>query len=592
MTALVGTITALTLNHCKMQQDDEALLARLIQEKIVRVRLLDDPGGLNPYNSLGASSEYVYTLMYESLLGRDLRTLQLVPVVAKDLPQIVDTFLEPYGKAILFFYEIRQEATWPDGKPITGYDIAFSLKLIKNPHTNCPRLRPYLEFFVDVIIDSTNPKKLIIVADTPYMNLLDWSGGIEIVPEHIYDPQHKLRKYTVWDFASRLEQFRDDPDLREIAERWNQVNFKPQDFFTSGPYVLKEYAVDQRIVLERNRNWWADRLPNAEKNMFHYAYPQRIEFIVINDATTAIASLTRNRIDLLSFNMPEDFIKMKRDPDVSKNYHFIDTLELAYTYIGLNMRHPILRDRRVREALAHLIDKKKIVEKILLGYAQPVTGPIHPALKKFYNDTLKDYEYNPEKARQLLEAAGWKDLNNDGILDKHINNQMTPLRLEILYNSGNETRKRIALMFKEEARRLGIDIHIVEVDWSIYLERLRRREFDMNIGGWIGSPLPSDPRQIWHTAAYHEGGDNFVGFGNDTTDRIIEELRTSISEDRQAELWRLLQVYIHRDIPYIFLYAPRNLFVVHRRFQPLVSIARPGYYLPAFQLNQQAIAAQ
>ncbi len=549
----------------------------------VRVRFLDDPGSLNPITARGVSSEEVYTMLFESLLGRDPATLELIPVLADSLPK-VEYVKTDSGVFILFHYRIRDEARWDDGKPITGYDVEFSLKVIKNPYVDCEFLRPYYEMIIDVRVDSQDPKRVTLVADRPYMNLLTISGDFMILPEHIYDPEGLMRKVTVYQLTKQVDEVRDMPELVKFAEKWNAIVNDPADFYGSGPYKIEKVLPEQRIILVRKDNWWADQLPEEKKNAAHYAFPKRLIFEVVPDEVAVLAGLRRFRIDLTRFTNFPLFERLRHDNKFVLHYRFLDTTYLAYSYIGLNMKNPKLSDRRVREALAHLVNKDKIIEKILMGYGEPVIGPVHPSHGKYYNDTLRPYEYDPDKARKLLAEAGWQDTDGDGILDKVVDGERIPLKLSLMINSGNETRRAIALMLQEEARKVGIEIEVESVDWSIYLERLKNRDFEMNIGGWVMPVVPSDPKQIWHTEAYRGGGDNFVGFGNDTTDMIIEKLRTSMDPDTQAYYWRLLQVYIHRDIPYIFLYAPRNLQIVHRRFDMNMTLIRPGYVLPLFRV--------
>ncbi|NPA33717.1 MAG: ABC transporter substrate-binding protein [Chlorobi bacterium] len=551
------------------------------KENNVVIHELDDPGTLNPTNYSGAGSGYILELIYDALLGTDMKTLEIIPVLAESLPRIKvysDTF-------IAFYYKIKEEAKWTDGKPVTGYDVAFSLKIIKNPHVDAPRLRPYYEMLDSIYINPDNPKEFTLFASQKYMNLIEMSGGFFILPEHLLDPEGLMRPFGLKVLTHHPEKVRDSEALRKFAEKYNDIKRDTALIKGSGPYILSKWETEQEIVLKRKSNWWADSLPEEKKNMFLVAYPEKVTRKIINDFTTMEVALMGRNLDVAA-PREKQYIKFKNSKVITKYYNLYDTTSLAYVFIGLNMKNPKLSDVRVRRALAHLIDKNVIIKNFLLGLGTPVIGPIHPVLKKYYNDTIKPYEYNPEKARKLLKEAGWEDTDGDGILDKEINGERVPFVLSYIYNSGNDTRKNIGLLFQEEARKVGIKVVIQQLDWSVFLEKLDQRDFETCALAWIGGPRPSDPKQIWHTESYYaEGGDNFVGFGNAYTDSLIEAIRTELDEDKRAELWKLLQVEIHKQVPYIFLYAPKGLRVISKRFDAYVSIVRPGYNVREFKLK-------
>lgn len=198
----------------------------------------------------------------------------------------------------------------------------------------------------------------------------------------------------------------------------------------------------------------------------------------------------------------------------------------AYSYIGLNMRPqgraPVLTDRRVRRALAHLVDVDMIIRKFSYGLAQRVTGPFYPMHRGAYNDTLAPIPYDPVRAAQLLDEAGWIDRDQDGVRERTIDGKKIPLRIEILVNSGNEVRLQIAQILKQEAEKVGIQVDIQSLEWSVFLERTKKHDFDAYIGGWVGSHNPQDLKQIWSTSSWAEGGSNYVGFGTPQTDALLK----------------------------------------------------------------------
>ena len=197
-----------------------------------------------------------------------------------------------------------------------------------------------------------------------------------------------------------------------------------------------------------------------------------------------------------------------------------------------------------------------------------------------------------EKAKQLLAEAGWKDTDGDGILDKEIGGKRVPFKCEFLINAGNETRKNIALLLKEEAKKVGVEIDVRSLEWSSYLEKIKKHDIDIYYQAWV-SPVPSPPdlKQIWHTSAY-EGGGNYIGFGFETpeSDKLIEQTRTELDEKKRNELYKKFQELLYEEMPCIFLVTGKNKIAIHKRFRGVeVSAIYPGYRLNTFWTPKELI---
>lgn len=242
--------------------------------------------------------------------------------------------------------------------------------------------------------------------------------------------------------------------------------------------------------------------------------------------------------------------------------------------------------KKTRQALAHLIDVDKIIEVVALGYGERAIGPIHPAKEKQYNKNITPYPYDVEKAKALLAEAGWKDTDNDGILDNVIEGEKMKFEFNFLYNQGNDSRKAVGLLLQEEARKVGITVNVLSQDWSIFLESTKQHDFDMYYGAWISTPIPTDHKQIYHTASYN-GGSNYTGFGNDMTDALIDSIRVELDEDKRAKLNYRFQEILHDECSYIFLYYPKERIAIHNRFgNAETSPMRPGYRVSGFSVEQ------
>ncbi len=234
----------------------------------------------------------------------------------------------------------------------------------------------------------------------------------------------------------------------------------------------------------------------------------------------------------------------------------------SYTYIGWNQTRPLFKDKRVRRALSHLVDKQNLVDKVMLGLAKAVEGPI-AFQRPEYNEALEPWEYSPEKAKSILAEAGWRDTDGDGVLDK----DGVPLRFEIISNAGNDERKKVGLAVIDSFKRHGIDASFRSVDWSIMLDKVKKFDYDAVVLGWgVGIAIPPDSFQIWHSSQAVEDGSNHVAFRNAEADAILEEYRVSFDVDRRKELYDRFQEIVYDEQPYTFLFAPAAVSVWDRRF--------------------------
>ena len=174
-------------------------------------------------------------------------------------------------------------------------------------------------------------------------------------------------------------------------------------------------------------------------------------------------------------------------------------------------------------------------------------------------------------------------------MDKMVDGQKMEMKLKYTTNAGREHRKNIGILLKENAKRAGIEVEVEILEWTVFLEKNKRREFDMKCLGWVQSPTPDDLKQIWHTSSDSPDGSNQVGFGNEESDRIIDQIRVTIDEGERAKLYTRMQELIYEDQPYVFLMSPRERIAIHNRFENADTyVARPGYEETSFTLKQTA----
>jgi peptide/nickel transport system substrate-binding protein len=237
----------------------------------------------------------------------------------------------------------------------------------------------------------------------------------------------------------------------------------------------------------------------------------------------------------------------------------------GYNYIGYNCESPKFSDPRVRRALSRLVDRKKIIEQVYLGYADPVQSPVFRKRPE-YDTTLGTLGFDPAEAGRLLAEAGWTDSDGDGVRDREIDGRRVPLRFTLLYPTQSTTGGGIAGIVSAEARKAGVEIRLEASDWSLFLSRARTGLYEAYIAGWGMSAEEGDPRQLWHSESIG-GGSNYVRFRHPEVDRLIEALESEFDADARLDLWRRLQRVIYYEAPYTFLCSAQATGAYDRRFR-------------------------
>jgi peptide/nickel transport system substrate-binding protein len=547
---------------------------------------LNDPDMLNPLNSTDANTSDILANLYQPLINYDFKTLKMVPVLADSLPKIET---DSSGK-VRITYEIRKEAKWDNGTPITAKDVDFTFKAIKNPSVNDEALRSYFDFVNDIEYIKTypvNPWKFTIVCDRKYVKALSISGETIILPEYAYDPNKYMEHFT-------LKQMHDDkntandPNMIAFAKDFNSDKYSrdPKYVSGSGAYRFVSWTTGQRVVLEKKKDWWGNSLAGA--NSYFDAYPDKLIFQTVNDLTSALVSLKAGNIDVMHQIKPQDFIDLPKSEKFTSNFNMYSPLNTFYDYIGLNTANPKLSDVRTRQALAHLCDVQKMIKDVMYGYAEQTIGHISPMDSANYNYNIKPYENNIDTAKALLAEAGWKDSDGDGILDKMIDGKKTDFTLDFLVNAGNDKRKKVALIFQEAARKLGITVNVIQQDWSVYIGNIKKHNFEMYCGGWVPPYGPEDYRQIFYTTSALNGGSNWVSFGNAASDALIDSIRVEMNDKIRAGMVKRLQVIMHYQSAYIFLWNEKMLMAISKKFSNAYpSFFYPGYWEAGFKASAE-----
>ncbi len=215
----------------------------------------------------------------------------------------------------------------------------------------------------------------------------------------------------------------------------------------------------------------------------------------------------------------------------------------------------------MREALAHAIDQKTMVQGLLLGLGQPISGPF-PLTSWAYNHDVESPAYDPSKAKELLAEAGWKP-GADGLLMK----DGKPFKFTLMTNQGNKVRGLCSEVIQQQLAKIGITVELRSIEWSTFIHQyIDKRNFDAIVLGWQLGREP-DNYAMWHSSEQQEGHYNFVGYSNPEVDKLLIEGRRTFDIHQREMIYHKIHRLIAGDLPYIFIYCPDELVAIHKRFR-------------------------
>jgi len=443
--------------------------------------------------------------------------------------------VRPFQKQECYFtFTLRDGITWHDGKKMTGEDVLFSFETLKNTAVDAQRIRNY---YSDVntwqLLD--DGMTMEFMSDRPYFQQFLFLGAISLMPKHIFEPEN---------FGG---------DDKAFGEAFNEHPFRNNPV-GCGPYKFVEWNKDDSLSVTRYNNYWASKLP--EGAVFNWKpeqpYFDSIKYIVIPDKGVALKELQRGAIDADLDVEPDTF-----QSDQTKTEEFTSEFVRArgfgflYTYISMKNDDPILQDKAVRQALALLIPREKIIEDIYNDLAIPVSGPFY-LYGPGYNEDVELIPYDTRRATRLLRRAGWLDRDRDGVVEKEINGEIVPLELEYMIHTARDYHAKVADIIKESVESVGIKLTIRKLDFNSVLEKTLDRDFQMARIAW-GTSLDPDPYQIWHSSQIGNRASNYAGFSNPEADRLMEQLRETFDAPKRWEIARELHRIIAEDQPVIFL---------------------------------------
>jgi ABC-type transport system substrate-binding protein len=422
-------------------------------------------------------------------------------------------------------FHLRPHVKFHDGHVLDAGDVRFTYEAIMDPKNLSPRISDYEPV---KSVEAVDPLTVRIVYKRLYSPAFG-TWGMGVLPEHLLNSE-ALKKE-----ALALGKNPETYSMRQSAFNRHPVG--------CGPFSFREWKSDQFISLNAFEDYW-EGPPNYKR------YVMRI----IPDLLTQEMEFYAGTLD--SYNVqPHQVKRLEEDP----RFQSFSGTSFGYSYIAYNMRRPPFDDVRVRKALGMAIDVKKIIDYVLYGQGENITGPFVKQTD-YYDHRIPPLPYDPEGALKLLREAGY-ERNKDGWLEKN----GKPFQFTLISNSGNDIRKAILAIAQDAWKQIGINVRTDLLEWSVFIqERLDKRDFDALVLGW-SLPIIPDLYQIWHSSQTHPYQLNFVDFKNREADDLIIKIRREYDHEKQVAYCHAFHKIIAREQPYTFLYVGKWTAILDKR---------------------------
>lgn len=500
-----------------------------------------DADNLLPPLTSNATSGQVGALVFDRLadLGDDLNTVGdegFTPRLARSWRWAPDS--------LSIAFAIDPRARWHDGRPVRAADVRFTYGVYVDSTVGSV-VRPLL-----ANIDS------VTVRDS--LTAVFWFAHRE--PEQFF-----TAAYQMWILPEHLLGKLPRSELRTAEFARHPVG--------SGPYRFVGWTPSQAITVEADTSYYRGR-PHLD----------RVIWSVAQDPSATFTRLASGEADFTEFLRPPDIQQLPKYPQL-KAVEYPGAAQVFFEFNLIDAQHPtranpLFGDRSVRRALAMAIDRPRLVQSIFDTLAYVSRGPVTRATWTF-DPTVPQIPYAPDSARRLLAAAGWRDANGDGVLERG----GTPFRFAIVVPTSSSVRMRMAVLLQDMLKQVGVRVDIDQQDFPTFLQRLHDHRFDAALNGGGMDPSPATIRQLWSASAARDG-DNTGGYANPAFDAIVDSAATERDPARAKAIWRRAYATIVADAPAVWIYDLRMFAGMHRRIhttrlRPEWWTTIPGWYIPS-----------
>ena len=424
---------------------------------------------------------------------------------------------------LVWTFTINKGVMWHDGKPLTAKDVAFSFNLFKK-YEDFPSMHGYTKHLTKA--EATNDSTVVVTLDQALPNIEDTVGNMWIIPEHIWGPL-------------------DDGTSKQIT------GYPNTEMIGSGSFKLVKYKEGEFIRLAANKEHWF-RPPKIDE----------LIWMLFNNNDAQTQALVSGQVD--QSGIPATAIAtLKNDPNIkivigqAVTTHLSDIIlnqiskENCPTEGGICSGHPALKDLQVRQALAYATDKQKIIDIDLLGLGEP-GKTIVASGTEWFNPNLQDYAYDLEKAKQTLEDAGYKDVDNDGV--REMPDGKTKLTFRFYIPSDFDTASRIYEVINESWSQIGVKTEFKQFDEDAMIALCNPAfDFDIIFWGWFSDPDPNYLLSVLTTEQITSFNSE-TGYSNPEYDDLFNQQAKELDHAKRMEMVFKMQEILLRDAPYIIPY--------------------------------------
>lgn len=464
------------------------------------IGLVNAPVSFNPINSSDIAASWLEKFMFDTFLE--------MTGPLEFTPKLADSFETEDNQT--FTIKLNEKAEWSDGTPVTANDVAFTMNLVANPKTETA-IGTYL-----TIIDGLNESGKFPdgVTEIPSLTIID-DKTIQFKTKTPVDP-NMVKEQLGSKFMILPEHV-----LKDVApEDLQKDPFMQKPTVTNGPFKFVQYAKDQYVEYEKNDNYYLGEVQLDKM------------FVKIMPAANLVAQLQTGEIQM---NAAGGIGKIAvQDFDTVKGFENVTTkTEKTYGYQNMMFNTEKITDEKVRQAFAYAIDREKIVNQLLKGEGEIVDGP-YTSVSPYLDKDLATYTYDPEKAKQLLEEAGWD-------FDKTI---------DFVVPIGNKVREQSADIIAQNLEAIGIKLNTTTYDFPTIMSKAKEGEFDLLLMGFTNTIDP-DVTTVYGSNATS----NYTNYSNPEVDKLLLAGKQEPDTEKRKEIYNELQAIWSKELPVFTLYS-------------------------------------
>jgi len=475
----------------------------------LRIGIDVDAGTLDPRLANDTTARRVIEQVYDGLIELDPQ-LRPQPALAESWTQTSPT---------VWVFKLRKNVRFHDGTPLTAADVVFTYTTILDPALRAPLRGLYTPISR---VEATDDETVRFTLTAPYAPLLKYAD-IGIVSK------------------AAVERLGADYATHPLG---------------TGPYKFVSWQRNSRIVLEANTEYWKGS-PRLTQVIFN----------IIPDNTTRAAALESGDVDLIHSPLsPQDVARLRSAPRVAVT----EMTGLGITYLNMNMADPVVRDVRIRRALASLIPQQTIVRQIYREMDRPATSVLLPAWAGVFTNEIVQPGHDITRAKALLAEAGWTDTNHDGVLDK----DGQPLSLVIRTHSEDPNRVQVVELLVSILRSSGIDARAEITEFPALVQALLSGNYQVALLGWLGLV---DPDRGMYNQFHSKGSQNWEKYNNPRVDALLDAGRRTSDPTDRTRTYRDVARIIASDLPYYVLTYQGYIVALNRRVQGFVPIPNGSF---------------